>query len=60
MANSAKRNLKAEMIGTLEGILVELDNLQLSLAALKIAEALEILSEKTDDSLTDFQFSPDE
>ncbi|MEH6789178.1 hypothetical protein [Parasphingorhabdus sp.] len=50
MTDSAKRNLKNEVIGPLEGILAELDNLQLSLAALKIAEALEILSDKMDDS----------
>ena len=49
MTDSVKRTPKDEVIGRLEGILVELDNLQLSLAALKIAEALEILSEKMDD-----------
>ena len=52
MTDSAKRHIKAEIIETLEEILVELDNLQLSLPALKIVEALEILSDKVDDSLT--------
>jgi len=50
MADSPIRHPKAEVIATLEQILVELDDLHLSLPALKIVEALEILSDGVDDS----------
>lgn len=53
MTDSAKRDMHAKVISTLEEILVELDNLQLSLPALKVVEALEILSGKMEESLTE-------
>ncbi len=52
MADSATRHRKAEVIATLEDILVELDDLHLSLPALRIVEALEILSNSAIDNRT--------
>ncbi len=50
MTDSPNRHRKAEVIATLEEILVELDNLDFSLPALKVVEALEILSHNAEDS----------
>lgn len=52
MIDSPTRHRKAEVIATLEEILVELDDLHLSLPALKIVEALEILSDSVVDNRT--------
>ena len=50
MADSPIRHPTAEVIATLEEILIELDDLHLSLPALKIVEALEILSDSVDNN----------
>ena len=51
MTECTKRLIEAKVIAMLEEILVELDNLQLSLPALKIVEALDILSGRADSGL---------
>ncbi len=53
MTDSANEHAPTKVVDMLEDILVELDNRQLSLPAIKIAEALELLSKKMDDSVTE-------
>ncbi|MEO9635763.1 MAG: hypothetical protein ABJF89_11190 [Parasphingorhabdus sp.] len=52
MPDNAKKDRKDAIIGALEKILSELDEHQLFLPALKIVEALDILSEDQEDTPT--------
>lgn len=53
MPDNAKKNREAAIICTLEKLLSELDEQKLFLPALKIVEALEILSEGQDNTPTE-------
>tara|TARA_R110000824_G_scaffold211072_3_gene397024 strand:- start:10684 stop:10845 length:162 start_codon:yes stop_codon:yes gene_type:complete len=49
MTDNAEKHQKSNLMRSLEEILSELDNQQLFLPALRIVEALDILSGKRDD-----------